>query len=407
MTKPALEGIQVLELGQMIPPAAGYMLGDMGANVIKIEDPVHGDIYRGMTQMYGSTMSWAGGTHVGFETANRNKKSITLDLKQEKGKEIFYKLIDKSDVFLTNFSEQICRKLGADYETLHRRNPSLVWARASNYGPEGPSAEKRGYDPTAQAMSGLMWAIGERDCPEPMQTGSTICDTMAATMLAYGILAALVARERHGIGQRVDVSLLGSMLHLQAQALMVTSLRGRPWARHSRKRVRNPFTNHYKCADAKWIMLSEAQADRYWHEICSVLSLQDLEEDPRFATAMGGRREHSAELIEILDKVFLTKTRDEWIKLFDERNVGFAYAPVYNYHEVLEEPQVLSNDYVVEFTHPVGGKVKVIGFPVKFSETPCSIQSSAPEHGQHTEEILLDLNYTWEDIAQLRNEGVI
>ena len=402
-----LEGIQVLELGQMIPPATGYMLGDLGAKVIKIEDPVHGDIYRGMSQMYGSAMSWAGGTHVGFETANRNKKSITLDLKQEKGKDIFHKLVQRSDVFLTNFSEKICRKLGADYDTLHKLNPMLVWARASNYGPQGPYAEKRGYDPTAHAMSGLMWAIGDRDFPEPMQTGSAICDTMAATMLAYGILAALLARERQGMGQKVDVSLLGSMLHLQAQALMVTSLRGRSWARHSRKRVKNAFTNHYKCADGKWIMLSEAQADRFWHQVCDVLGIQQLEDDPRFATAMGGRREHSPELIEVLDNVFLSKTRDEWIKVFEEREVGFAYAPVYDYYEVLEEEQVLSNDYVVEFDHPAGGKVKVVGFPARFSETPCSIKSAAPEHGQHTEEVLLDLNYSWEDIAQLRDEGIL
>jgi len=402
-----LEGIQVLELGQMIPPAAGYMLGDLGARVIKVEDPVHGDIYRGMSQMYGSAMSWAGGTHVGFETANRNKKSITLDLKQEKGRDIFHKLVQGSDVFLTNFSEKICRKLGADYDTLHDLNPMLVWARASNYGPQGPYAEKRGYDPTAQAMSGLMWAIGDRDFPEPMQTGSAICDTMAATMLGYGILAALLARERQGMGQRVDVSLLGSMLHLQAQDLMVTSLRGRSWARHSRKRVKNAFTNHYRCADDKWIMLSEAQADRFWHQVCDALGIQHLEDDPRFATAMGGRREHSSELIEVLDTVFLTKTRSEWIKIFEEREVGFAYAPVYDYYEVLEEEQVLSNDYVVEFDHPAGGKVKVVGFPARFSETPCSIQSAAPEHGQHTEEVLLDLDYSWEDIAQLRDEGII
>lgn len=403
----ALEGIKVLELGQMIPPAAGYMLGDMGAHVIKIEDPIHGDIYRGMSQMYGSAMSWAGGTHVGFETANRNKKSLTLDLKKEKGREIFHRLVEKSDIFLTNLSESVCQRLGADYETLSQRNPLLIWAKASNYGPVGPYAERRGYDPTAQAMSGLMWAIGERDFPEPMQTGSAICDTMAATMLAYSILAALVAKERSGIGQRVDVSLLGSMLHLQAQALMVTSLRGRSWARHSRRRVKNPFTNHYKCADDKWIMLSETQADRYWSQFCRALGLQHLEEDPRFATAMGGRREHSAELVEILDETFATKPRDEWIKVFEEQGVEFAYAPVYDYYEVIQDPQALENDYIVEFDHPVGGQVKVQGFPVRFSKTICSIKGPAPEHGQHTEEVLLDIGYSWEDMAQLREEGVI
>ena len=208
-----LEGIRVLNWSQFTPSSAGYILGDLGADVIKIEHPVQGDAYRGMGSMYGSAMSMKGGRHAGFEAVNRNQRSMTLDLKQDAGREILYKLVEQTDVFFTNYTRRVAKDLKADYETLSAKNAKLIYAVSSTYGPEGPWAERRGFDQTAQARSGLMFAMGERDFPEPVQTVSGVADQMGATILVQGILAALVARERQGIGQLIDTSLLGSMLH--------------------------------------------------------------------------------------------------------------------------------------------------------------------------------------------------
>src|SRR3990172_12910011 len=169
-----LDGIRVLNWSQFTPSSAGYMLGDLGAAVIKIEHPLQGDAYRGMGAMYGEAMSMAGGRHAGFEAANRNQRSITLDLKNEKGRAILYRLVEQSDVFFTNYTQSVANKLAADYETLSQKNPRLIYARSSTYGPSGPWAERRGFDQTAQARSGLMYAMGERDFPEPVQTVSGV-----------------------------------------------------------------------------------------------------------------------------------------------------------------------------------------------------------------------------------------
>ncbi len=160
------------------------------------------------------------------------------------------------------------------------------------------------------------------------------------------------------------------MLHLQSMGIGVTGFRGKSWVKHARKKARNPLTNHYRCADDKWILFSEIQADRFWPEFCRALTLDELIEDPRFATAMGGSRENAFELIDILDRTLATKTRDEWVARFEEMKAPFAYSPVQDYYEVFEDPQVLANDYIVEFDHPTGGRVKVMGYPWRFSETP-------------------------------------
>jgi crotonobetainyl-CoA:carnitine CoA-transferase CaiB-like acyl-CoA transferase len=170
---------------------------------------------------------------------------------------------------------------------------------------------------------------------------------------------------------------------------------------------RKPLEQSFRCADGTWLLLSELQSDEVWPEFCHALGLEALADDPRFATALGWRREHATELIAILDRVFVTRDRDEWVSSFEKRGVEFAYSPIHGYNEVLSDPQALENEYITDFDYPVLGRVKLAGCPIKFSETPARIYREAPEHGQHAEEILLEEGYSWQDIAQLGEEGAI
>ncbi len=402
-----LEGIRVVECaGYLAAPSAGYIMGDMGAEVIKIEDRVTGDPVRGMSSTFGRGMIMPDGTNILFETANRNKKSMTLDLKKEKGKELLYRLVAASDVFCTNYSLPAIKNLNFEYETLKKHNPKLIYGLATGYGTLGPDSEKRAFDTIAQARSGIMCAVGEPDSP-PLQIAGVLFDQVTGTLLVTGILAALAARDRQGIGQKVEVSLLGTGIHMQAYNVNVALLRGRPMPKPSRYTLKNPLAIHYQCADGKWLVLSEAQSDRFWHNFCVALGIEDLENDAKFATAKD-RRENFLEVTGTLEKVFKTKTRDEWIDILLTKGGGLAFSPILDLTELASDPQVMANEYITEVEHPSLGKVKMMGMPIKFSETPAQIQGFAPNFGQHTEEVLMNvLNYTWEDIEQLRNEEII
>jgi crotonobetainyl-CoA:carnitine CoA-transferase CaiB-like acyl-CoA transferase len=402
-----LEGIRVLECGGYLSaPSAGYMLGDLGAEIIKIEDRFRGDPVRGMSSTFGRGMIMPDGTNILFETANRNKKSITLDLKKKKGKELLYRLVAVSDVFCTNYSLSAISSLGIDYQTLKKYNPKLVYGMATGYGALGPESGKRAFDTIAQARSGIMGTVGEPDSP-PLQIAGVIFDQVTGTLLVNGILAALVARDRQGIGQEVEVSLLGSGIHMQAYNINVALLRGRPMPKPSRQTLKNPLANHYQCADGKWLLLAEAQSDRFWHSFCLALGIENLEKDARFATAKE-RRDNFLQLTSILEKVFKTKTRDKWISILQAKGGGIAFSPVLELTELASDPQVLANEYITDVDHPTLGKVKLIGTPIKFSETPAQIQNCAPNFGQHTEEVLMNiLGYSWEEMAKLKDEEVI
>ena len=400
-----LDGIRILEWAMYHNgPAAGYMLGDLGAEVIKVEQPVTGDYCRGVQSMFDSAMTLPGGGNVQFETANRNKKSMVLDLQQDAGRQVLYRLVQTADVFFTNFRKSVAQKLKVDYATLKPHNPRLIYATNSAYGTNGEWAEKRGFDPVAQALSGAMWMFGDRDDPEPSMAVGGIFDQTGATLLAYGILAALLARERTGVSQEIECSLLGGGVHLQAININAFLWRGRGMARHSRKRSRSAMSNYYRCADGKWLLFTEPQSERFWHDFCTALNIPEVETSPKFATA-DARRDNYPEINSIVENVMATRTRDEWVRVF--RDYQFAHAPIYDYAEAAQEPQVLNNEYLVEMEHPTMGRVKAVGFPVKFAQTPARIQGPAPEFGQHTEQVLLDTGYTWEDIARLREQGAL
>ena len=351
------------------------------------------------------------GRNAYFEANHRNKRSIALDLKKTEGVEIVHKLVADADVFIQNFRKGVAERLGLGYESLRDMNPSLIYASGSGYGPAGPDSSSPALDSAAQARSGLMYATGP-DGVDPYPVQGVVGDQIGGITLAWGILAALVARSIHGAGQRVDTSHLSSSIWLQGLAVSMGLLtQHKPDSEINltynppRTDAYNPLANYYKCADGRWMMLANFQADRYWPSFASALGLDDLIDDPRFAETIS-RGENRHELIPMLDRIFALKTYDEWAEIL-ERSGDFIFSPVQMLTELPDDPQVVANDYITEVEHPDLGRVKLANHPVSYSETPHSIRSVAPELGQHTEEVILELGYTWEDIARLQDGGVI
>jgi crotonobetainyl-CoA:carnitine CoA-transferase CaiB-like acyl-CoA transferase len=403
MTMP-LDGIRVVDwtIWQQ-GPVASVMLGDLGAEVIKVEERTGGDPGRGVLRAQGMDLSDRPNFY--FEANNRNKKSLTVDLKKPEGVEIVRRLADRADVFVQNFRFGVAARLGLDAATLRARNPRLIYASATGYGPEGAERAAPSFDYLGIARSGIMLAAGEPGQP-PLAIAGGIADQMGAVMLAYGVLAALLAREKTGRGQEVDASHLGSMAWLQGLSLSAKLMLGFALPRMPRAQAVNPLWNHYRCADDKWLALSMLQPDRYWAKLCHALGIPQAAHDERFVT-MDVRAANAAACVALLDEVFASRPRAEWIARLTPSG-DFIVSIVNAVDDLPEDPQVLANGYVTAFEHPVHGPTRVVGMPVRLSETPGSIRLAAPEFGQHTEEVLLDvLGYTWDDIARLRDAEVI
>ena len=399
-----LQGIRVLEWGVWHQgPHAAAILGDLGADVIKIEDKA-GDPERGLRRERGISLELPGGRNALFELSNRSKRGITLDLKQERGKEVLYRLVKTADVFIQNYRPGAAQRLGLDYPTLSGLNPRLIYASATGFGQKGPHRSLPALDLLAVGRSGLASLVSDPRTI-PLRAMGGLPDQVGAIVLALGVLAALVARERLGVGQELDSSLLGSTLYLEAMILAINLLTGKPYAVVPRERAANPLYNHYRCRDGTWLVLGMVQSDRHWPLCCQALGLAHLEKDPRFATALA-REKNSAELVAILDGVFASRSQEEWMALFQER--GLWASPVNpSLLDLPQDPQVVANEYIFDFPHPTLGPVKFVGLPVKFSRTPGQIQCPAPELGQHTEEVLLEAGYTWEEIQELKEAQVI
>ena len=397
-----LDGVRVVELTQFQQgPVAGMRLGDLGADVIKVE-PKAGDSGRGMMRIVGADTGLKGRNFY-FESCNRNKRSVVLDLNTGKGKQVFFELVKRADIFLTNLSINAPKRLGIDYEVLAGVNPRLIYTHSSGWGREGPDADTLSFDYTGIARSGTMMMCGERNGP-PATLIPGMGDELGGLICAWAVTAALYTREKTGKGQLVDTSLMGALIALHGVNFAAPGILGQEFPRLIRAEAGNPIYNHYKCKDDKWIVIAHLQPDRYWPNVCKAMCLEELEHDPRFNT-IEARHEHSKELVAILDERFATKTRDEWMEIFKKEDI--IYTPVQSASEVFADPQALANNYIIDVEHPVWGKIKMLGFPWTFHETPASVRREAPELGQHTEEILLELDYTWEDIARLKEEEVI
>jgi CoA:oxalate CoA-transferase len=403
MTMP-LEGIRVIDwtIWQQ-GPVASVMLGDLGAEVIKVEERVGGDPGRGVLRAQGIDLTDRPNFY--FEANNRNKKSLTIDLKRPEGVEIVRRLADQADVFVQNFRQGVAARLGLDAAALRARNPRLIYASASGYGPEGPESGAPSFDYLGLARSGIMYSAGEPD-DEPLAIAGGIADQMGAIMLAYGVLAALIARERTGRGQEVDASHLGSMAWLQGLGLSARLMLGRALPRQARRYATNPLWNHYKCADGEWIALAMLQGDRYWAKLCEVLGIPDAGHDERF-TGMIERMMNAGDCVALLDATFATKPRAEWLDIL-RKGGDFIVSVVNSLDQLPDDVQVQANHYVTTYEHPTFGPTQVVGLPVGLSETPGSLRRPAPEFGQHTEEILTGLlGYSWDEVGRLREREVI
>ena len=402
-----LKGIRVIDWTMwQFGPVASAMMGDMGADVIKIE-ALDGDAGRAVRRARNLNLGLAGDRNAYFESGNRNKRGMAINLKTAEGKEVLHRLVERADVFVENFRKGVAERLGMGFETLREINPMLVYGSASGYGPEGPDAYEPSFDGCGQARGGLMMSATPVGAEEPTLVTQGVSDQIGAIMLCNGVLGALVARERQGVGQKVDASHLSANMWLQGNGITIGLLsESGASAPHDRRRPRNPLANFYRCKDGRWVELMHLQPDRYWARFATAMGVPELIDDPRFAT-METREDHAEELVATLDERFETRTFDEWNRTFQESG-GFIYAKVQRVEELPDDPQVVANDYITTFDHPVLGPVKMCSHPNIYSETPTGIWREAPELGQHTEEIMIEeLGYTWDDIGRIRDAGAI
>jgi crotonobetainyl-CoA:carnitine CoA-transferase CaiB-like acyl-CoA transferase len=388
-----LSGIRVVEAGLFQNgPFAAALLADLGADVIKIEAPVTGDPGRGS-----SVPGY-------FQAQNRTKRGIALDLSHPAARAVAYRLVSTADVFVQNFRLGVAEKLGLGYADLRTHRPDLIYASVTGLGSEGPDRGLPVMDLVGLARSGFLDLnrIGEVEPTYLMGPG--LADQVGAMTFAYAILGALVHRLRTGEGQALEVSQLGSMMLLQNLGLTAFLNSGEPLARVDRRTARNPLWNTYPCADGRWLALGMSQGDRFWAPFCRAVGREDLIAEPRYAT-MALRETCAAELVAELDRHFRTRPRAEWLARFAA--AGLLAAPVQDYAELVRDPQVAANGYLAEIPAGAGRTVRAVGNPARYGASPVTPPGLAPELGQHTEEVLLELGYTWDDLTALRESGAL
>ncbi len=387
----ALQGVRVLDFGQIQQgPFAGVLLSDMGADVLKVEEP-------GGEARQGADERGFSGMH---EANNRGKRSITINLREEAGREVVRRLLPSVDVVLENFRPGRMTEWGLGYPDLCAIRPDIIMGSGSGWGRKGPWADRGGYDHVAQAFSGVMSEQGGGSALSPQALIGGFADSIGAMMLAYGIMTALYYRERTGQGQHVDASLIGSMLALQQRPMTIYMGTGHQPGFEYR---RSATYTHYQAQDGLWVAIA-ANTQAMWERLCDALERPDLREDGRFRGPFDRARNKDV-LVAEMEHQFTTRPQEHWLDRLSEHDV--PHAPVLDYPAVVEHPQFTENGYVQDIDHPVFGAMKMVGPPVQMSLTPPRIQGAAPVAGQHTEEILLSVGYTWDDILALRERGAI
>ncbi|MGG1677359.1 CaiB/BaiF CoA transferase family protein [Neobacillus sp. NRS-1170] len=392
----ALDGIKVLDLSRTLAgPYCSMLLGDMGADIIKVEQPGKGDESRRFTPP-----AWNGESCY-YLSSNRNKRSITIDLKSAEGREIIYELARNSDVLLENFRTGALDKLGLGYERLKEINPKLIYCSISGFGRTGPEKNRAGYDLLLQGYGGLMSITGEAD-RTPVKAGMSIVDLTTGMYAVYGILTALIARNKTERGQFIDVSLLDgqvSLLNHMATGYFAT---GNPAGRMGSA---HPTLVPYQSFSAKDMDIILAVANNgLWEKCCRAMGWGDLLEDSRFA-ANEDRVSHRSILIPIISERLSQLNSEEIFAAMDA--AGVPCGPIHTIDQVVNHPQVKAREMIIEVEHPNVHNLKMPGFPVKLSETPASLKKHPPLLGEHTEEVLDQLGFSAEQIEELKRKRVI
>jgi crotonobetainyl-CoA:carnitine CoA-transferase CaiB-like acyl-CoA transferase len=388
--------MRVLEAAQFLSgPYCGMLLADMGAEVIKVERPGLGDVYRTYGPYFAREESSS------FIALNRNKKSITLDLKNEKGREIFKRFVKDSDVVIENFRPDVMPRLGLDYSSLKTINERLIYCSISGYGQTGPKRDRGGFDLILQGEGGIMSLTGE-DGGRFVKVGIPLLDIGAALFGAYGILAARMALEKTGKGQYVDTSLLDTsvaLLLLAAQNYFTAGVVGKPMGSVS------PLNAPYQAFTTKDGSITVGTGnEELWHRFCEVTGLEDLLKDPRFKTN-ANRVRNVKQLEEIIEKVMVERTSTQWLQGFE--SVGIPCGPINTVDRVFDDPQVIAREMVLEIDHPRAGRIRQVGIPVKLSMTPGSIRIPPPLLGQHTNELLRSIGYSDNEIQELHQTKIV
>jgi crotonobetainyl-CoA:carnitine CoA-transferase CaiB-like acyl-CoA transferase len=395
MTTGPLEGVRVIELTHAwAGPYCAMMLGDMGAEVIKLESPRQEPEARG-------GYPYVNGESVIFMMLHRNKKSLTLDLKRPEGKEIFLDLVRSADILIQNFRPGTMERLGIAYNDLKSINPALIYASLSGFGNTGPKADLPGVNMIALAASGLA-ATTIVDNRPPVPLGSALCDVVASMWASHGILSAYVRRLKTGQGQEVDMSLLEAGISLMFSPVAMNDHARGEGAKQTSRNDGNAPSGFFKTSDGTYVTVF-ASYPALWDRFVDAMGLRHLAEEPRFATR-DRRTANARELHEILAEVFLTNPTDHWVRLLV--GAGVPASPVNTVGQMVADEQVIARNMIVQQEHPTAGSIRVVGVPVKLSDTPGSVRTPAPLLGEHTEEILASLGHGGR-FESLKRSGVV
>ena len=396
--KPLLRGLKVVEMATwLFAPMSACLLGELGADVIKVE--AHGgDPMRGLVHRVRDHVDWV------YELANRNKRSVALDVRSPGGGEVMRRLLADADIFIVNLRRGGLERLGIDYASLREDHPRLIYAHATGYGTEGPDINRPAFDELAYwARGGFMSILGAPG-NDPVRLVGAMGDLPSAMNITAAIFAALYQRELTGEGQFLTCSLYGGGIWANGFAVQGALATGQNFPRGDRYSSFNSLYNSYRAADDKWLQLAMIQEERFWAPFAEAIDLPILTEDARFAVT-ADRRRHTREAVELIEQRVAEEPRDHWAAIFDA--LDFPWAPAADELEISQDPQAAANGYVGVMEHRSGIEFKVLGAPFKLDQAPMTNYSSAPELGEHTELVLEELGYDWDAIAALKQAGAI